>query len=94
VGAIANEADINSKFIGRISIYDDYSTVDLPFGMPAKTLNLLRKARVGSRMMRIQRLAESNTPESQSAPQKRAARKGGASFKGKRPAKRPQGSAA
>ena len=30
VGAIANEAGIDSKFIGRIEIYDDHSTVDLP----------------------------------------------------------------
>ncbi|MFT5730302.1 MAG: ATP-dependent RNA helicase DeaD [Desulforhopalus sp.] len=93
VGAIANEADINSKFIGRISIYDDYSTVDLPFGMPAKTLNMLRNARVGSRMMRIQRLAESNASDSQ-APQQNRARKSDSSYKGKRPTKRTQGPAA
>ncbi len=93
VGAIANEADINSKFIGRISIYDDYSTVDLPFGMPAKTLNMLRNARVGSRMMRIQRLAESKASDSQ-APQQNRARKSDSSYKGKRPTKRTQGPAA
>jgi len=56
VGAIANEADISSKHIGRISIFDTYSTVDLPFGMPDNTLRLLQKARVGSRTLRIQRL--------------------------------------
>lgn len=62
VGAIANEADINSKYIGRISIYDDYSTVDLPYGMPEKTLHILQKARIGSRMMRIHRLTEESAP--------------------------------
>jgi ATP-dependent RNA helicase DeaD len=96
VGAIANEADINSKYIGRISIYDDYSTVDLPFGMPAKTLNLLRNARVGSRMMRIQRLAESGATSGsgQTPQQNRPMRKSGAAHKGKRPAKRVPSSAA
>ena len=83
VGAIANEADINSKYIGRISIYDDYSTVDLPFGMPDKTLNLLRKARVGSRMMRIQRLAEPGSAKPQGPQQSKHKRKG--------PSGRPQG---
>ena len=34
VGAIANEADISSKNIGAIEIYDNYSTVDLPKDMP------------------------------------------------------------
>ncbi|MFT5697508.1 MAG: ATP-dependent RNA helicase DeaD [Desulforhopalus sp.] len=95
VGAIANEADINSKYIGRISIYDDYSTVDLPFGMPAKTLGLLRNARVGSRMMRIQRLADSDATTAQNMQQNRPERKsGGANYKGKRPSNRPQESVA
>ncbi len=35
VGAIANEAGIDSKYIGRIEIYDDYSTLDLPDNLPA-----------------------------------------------------------
>lgn len=56
VGAIANEADINSRFIGRIAIYDTYSTVDLPYGMPEETLRLLHKSRVGSKTLRIQRI--------------------------------------
>ncbi len=30
VGAIANEADINSKLIGNISIFNEYTTVDFP----------------------------------------------------------------
>ncbi|HEX8957215.1 MAG TPA: DEAD/DEAH box helicase, partial [Burkholderiaceae bacterium] len=30
VGAIANEANLDSKYIGRIEIYDDFSTLDLP----------------------------------------------------------------
>jgi hypothetical protein len=34
VGAIANEAGIESRFIGRIALYDESSTVELPAGMP------------------------------------------------------------
>ncbi len=34
VGAIANEAGLDSKNIGRIEIYDDYSVLDLPADMP------------------------------------------------------------
>ena len=37
VGAIANEAGIESRYIGRIEIHDDYSTVDLPDGMPPRS---------------------------------------------------------
>ena len=57
VGAIANEADLDSKYIGRIDIRDDYTLVDLPEGMPPELLEHLKKVRVGSQMMRIQRAA-------------------------------------
>ncbi len=36
VGAIANEAGIESRFIGRIGLYEESSTVELPAGMPAE----------------------------------------------------------
>jgi ATP-dependent RNA helicase DeaD len=55
VGAIANEADLDSKYIGRIDIRDDYTLVDLPEGMPPELLEHLKKVRVGAQMMRIQR---------------------------------------
>jgi ATP-dependent RNA helicase DeaD len=55
VGAIANEADIESQYIGRISIFADYSTVDLPYGMPKQILRLLQKARINNRMMQLKK---------------------------------------
>ncbi len=63
VGAIANEADINSKFIGRISIFDSYSTVDLPFGMPEDILRVLQRARIGSKAMKLQKIADTTTSQ-------------------------------
>jgi ATP-dependent RNA helicase DeaD len=53
VGAIANEADIESKYIGRIDIFDDYSTVDLPEGMPKELLYTLKKVWVAGQQLRI-----------------------------------------
>jgi ATP-dependent RNA helicase DeaD len=61
VGAIANEADINSRFIGRIAIFDTYSTVDLPYGMPDEVLRVLHKSRVGNKTLKIQRIGGSDT---------------------------------
>ena len=57
VGAIANEADIDSKYIGRINIFDDYSTVDLPEGMPGELLKELRNVRVSGQRINISKLA-------------------------------------
>ncbi|SHE37025.1 DEAD/DEAH box helicase [Thermomonas hydrothermalis] len=57
VGAIANEAGLESRYIGRIDIRDDYSLVELPAGMPPELLAHLQTTRVAGRPLRM-RLAE------------------------------------
>ncbi|MEN8212198.1 MAG: DEAD/DEAH box helicase [Thermodesulfobacteriota bacterium] len=57
VGAIANEAGLESKYIGNIDINQDFSFVDLPFGMPKQVFKLLEKTRVSSRQMAISKCA-------------------------------------
>ncbi len=56
VGAIANEAGLSNKHIGQIKIYDEYSTVDLPKGMPKDIFNMLKKVWVSGRQLEISRL--------------------------------------
>ena len=56
VGAVANEIDLESKFIGRIDIRDDHTYLDLPEGMPDDVMDHLRKVRVAGQMMRISRV--------------------------------------
>ena len=53
VGAIANEAGIESRFIGHIKLFDEFSTVDLPAGMPKEVLQHLKKVRVRNRTLEI-----------------------------------------
>ena len=53
VGAIANEADLESRFIGRIDIRDDYTLVDLPDGMPPELLEHMQTVRVASKPLRM-----------------------------------------
>jgi ATP-dependent RNA helicase DeaD len=53
VGAIANEADISSKHIGAIEIHDNFSTVDLPAGMPTETKDKLKGTRVAGQRLAI-----------------------------------------
>lgn len=55
VGAIANEADLESRYIGRIDIRADHSLVDLPVGMPRELLELLKRVRVAGQMLRMHR---------------------------------------
>ena len=58
VGAIANEANISSKNIGAIEIYDTYSTVDLPAAMPAETKEQLSGTRVAGQRLAIREWSE------------------------------------
>jgi ATP-dependent RNA helicase DeaD len=53
VGAIANEADIESQYIGHIKLYEDYSTVDLPDGMPKELFQHLKNVRVRQHKLNI-----------------------------------------
>jgi ATP-dependent RNA helicase DeaD len=61
VGAIANEADLESRYIGRIDIRDDFTLVDLPEGMPRELLEHLKKVRVAGRPLRMQRATEADS---------------------------------
>jgi ATP-dependent RNA helicase DeaD len=55
VGAIANEAGMDSKYIGRIEIYDDYSVLDLPDDMPDDLIDHLKSVRVAGQQLQIRR---------------------------------------
>ncbi len=58
VGAIANEAGIESEFIGNIKILDTTTLVELPSAMPKDMLRQLQKARLLNRPMNILRVSD------------------------------------
>ncbi len=60
VGAIANEAGIDSKHMGRIQINDDYSTIDLPEGMPKDIFMDLKSVRVAGQKLNISVFGETS----------------------------------
>lgn len=78
VGAVANEGGIDGDQIGPISIYDDYSTVDLPDGMPQDVFQTLRKVRVAGKQLQLSRATPSDDqPKSRFGGKKFGDRKGG-----------------
>jgi ATP-dependent RNA helicase DeaD len=79
VGAIANEAGLDSQYIGRIDIHDDYSTVDLPSDIPKDVFQHLKKVRVAHQALNIERLADAGNLDKSKPPKKKKA-------KGKKPA--------
>ncbi|HBO16033.1 MAG TPA: ATP-dependent RNA helicase [Porticoccaceae bacterium] len=63
VGAIANEADIESRYIGQIKLHDTFSTVALPEGMPKQLFTHLRKVRICQKPLKISPLESDNRTE-------------------------------
>ncbi|MFC4252912.1 MAG: DEAD/DEAH box helicase [Sinimarinibacterium flocculans] len=55
VGAIANEAGLDSHHIGRVDIRGDHSLIELPEGMPKNIFQHLRKVWVAGRRLEISR---------------------------------------
>jgi ATP-dependent RNA helicase DeaD len=93
VGAIANEAGIEAKYIGRIDIHDDYSTLDLPDGMPKQLFKQLKSVLVCGKELRISLLSKAPREESHfsakkntsSAPKRDGDRKAGEKKFGDKP---------
>lgn len=68
VGAIANEANIDSKHIGRIDIYDDYTILDLPDDLPKEMLAHLKGVRVAGQSLLIRAESGDAAPASDRMP--------------------------
>ena len=60
VGAIANEAKISGKNIGRINIFDSYSLIDLPASISDKTFAALTKIRVANHRLGISKIDDAS----------------------------------
>jgi ATP-dependent RNA helicase DeaD len=89
VGAIANEAEIESEYIGRIEIFDDHSTVQLPEGMPKEIFKHLKSVWVSGQRLQISRLDQKKTqPDSERPPRTKkhsGSKDGGGPTGGKKP---------
>ncbi|MEO8494709.1 MAG: DEAD/DEAH box helicase [Planctomycetota bacterium] len=59
VGAIANEAGIGSESIGKIKIFDQFSTVDLPASLPRNVLDAIDAIVIAGRNLRLSRMDDS-----------------------------------
>jgi ATP-dependent RNA helicase DeaD len=58
VGAIANEANIDSKYIGQIEIKDSTTLIDLPAGMPKDVMDLLKNVSVCGQRLNLKQTTE------------------------------------
>lgn len=56
VAVIAKTSGLQGKHIGRIEIYDNFATVDLPIGMPGDVLDDLSHVKINNRSLKMSRL--------------------------------------
>ena len=73
VGAIANEASMDSKYIGQIQLFDNHALVQLPKGMPKDVMHVLKKARVRQQPMGLE-LSDEQVKRAPRPPRDRDAR--------------------
>lgn len=58
VGAIANEGDISSRYIGNIKLFGTHSTIELPKGMPGDVLQHFTRTRILNKPMNMQLIGD------------------------------------
>jgi ATP-dependent RNA helicase DeaD len=68
VGAIANEGDISSRYIGNIKLFASHSTIELPKGMPGEILNHFTRTRILNKPMNMQLLGDAQPHERRERP--------------------------
>jgi ATP-dependent RNA helicase DeaD len=56
VAVIAKTSGLQGKHIGRIEIYDNFATVDLPKGMPTDVLDDLSYVKINNRSLKMSRI--------------------------------------
>ena len=57
VGAISNEAGLESRYINNITIYQDHTLVDLPEGMPKEIFHILTRIWVRGKQFQISKVS-------------------------------------
>jgi len=60
LGAIANEAEISSDYIGTIQILQDFTVIDLPDEMPSETFEILKNTRIFNKTLNLEELTNKN----------------------------------
>lgn len=83
VGAIANEIGIDSEFINRVNIQDDFSTVDLPEDMPKAIFTAFKQIRISGQKINASKMTAPESSGGTEARHRPMGRRGG------RPGRKP-----
>ncbi|WFQ78665.1 DEAD/DEAH family ATP-dependent RNA helicase [Xenorhabdus sp. SF857] len=90
VGAIANEGDISSRYIGNIKLFATHSTIELPKGMPGELLSHFTRTRILNKPLNMQLMGDAQPFERR---ERRGGRNGNGGNAGNGPRRDRDGSA-
>jgi len=88
VGAIANEAGVDSQYIKNVTIHENFSTVDLPMGMPNDLFKAMKKVWVSGQQLNISRMSEKTSASDR--PEKKKEKKRAKPDKKRSPKRKPK----
>jgi ATP-dependent RNA helicase DeaD len=77
VQAISDVAGLSDKDIGRIELHDQFSFIELPFGMPKEVFNDLKKTKVSGEKLAISIVKNTASKPKFSKPKGKGKSKGG-----------------
>ncbi|MEI2265399.1 DEAD/DEAH family ATP-dependent RNA helicase [Erwinia sp. CGal63] len=84
VGAIANEGDISSRYIGNIKLFGTHSTIELPKGMPGDILSHFTRTRILNKPMNMQLIGDAQPRSNDRGGERRGGGAGRGGFAGAR----------
>ncbi len=82
VGAIANEGDISSRYIGNIKLFGTHSTIELPKGMPGDILSHFTRTRILNKPMNMQLIGDAQPRSNDRGADRGPERRGGGAGRG------------
>ncbi|WP_147199983.1 DEAD/DEAH family ATP-dependent RNA helicase [Pantoea sp. MBD-2R] len=82
VGAIANEGDISSRYIGNIKLFGTHSTIELPKGMPGDILSHFTRTRILNKPMNMQLIGDAQPRSNERGAERGGERRGGGAGRG------------
>ncbi len=85
VGAIAGETGIASSEIGRIKLFDNFSTVELPTGVASEILSILERMRIRNFPSKFRLMTDEAPPQRNNDRPFRGAKTGGGFARKERP---------
>ncbi|MCB1188885.1 MAG: DEAD/DEAH box helicase [Leptospiraceae bacterium] len=63
IRTISSESGLDGSDFGKVNVYEDFSTIDIPEGMPKDVYRNLKKVKIAGQLLKISKVGEDKKPE-------------------------------